>query len=143
MFDIRCYVSFSDVLFLKILQDFAVALKVKSTFFILASKVPHDLAPHHFGDLISQSSPSLASLHFTHTGPLAVLPTCQALSAWVFTLAGPFFRDSFPPSPLPVNIHLSKRLPHGGLCLATHLIFRIFPACVIVSSLSYLTYLAD
>ena len=54
-----------DVFFLKILQGQTIPLKVKSRFFIQASKVARDQAPHCLGDLISQSSHSFALLHFT------------------------------------------------------------------------------
>ena len=63
---------------LKSFKDRLFPFKVK--FFILAFSVPRDLVPYHLHDLVSQSYPSFASLHFMHTDPLAVLPTCLAFS---------------------------------------------------------------
>lgn len=104
----------------------------------------------HITLVTSSASPSssFVSLHCTHPGPLAALPTCQAFPQFqVFVLANPFSRDSFLPSLLPVNIHISRRLSERTVPGYSppsppplHLIFEIFLAHVIVCSLYLLCF---
>lgn len=71
-----------DVSFLKILQGQSIALKVKLEFFILASKVPRDLAPRH---LLWPVQPGLSScVCFSSLHPRwlpSLLSICQAPSS--------------------------------------------------------------